>query len=101
MTTRILLALALLLALTALLLTLSACDAQPPDTHATPDARLTITHYSTPVDDPDVWFIRDGDSNDCWIFMATTRGVALQPASATSCTRGERRGAERLNVPVP
>lgn len=100
MTTRILLALALLLTLTALLLTLTACDAQPPDTHATPDARLTITRYVTGIGDPDVWFIRDGDSTDCWIFVATNHAGALQPASSASCTRGERRGAA-LTDPSP
>lgn len=77
----------------ALILTLTACDAQPPITTGTPDARLTITMYYTGVGNPNVWFLRDSDSNDCWIFVATNRAGALQPASSASCTRGERRGA--------
>jgi hypothetical protein len=72
-----------------------ACSARPPSTSGTPDARLTITHYMTGIGDPDVWFIRDSDSNDCWIYVSTGRAGGLQPASSASCTRGERRGAER------
>lgn len=86
----------LLLAL-ALLLTLTACEAVPAETTATTDARLSITRYITRFGDPDVWFIRDGDSTDCWIFVQGGSGAALQPASSASCTRGERRGAARID----
>lgn len=71
------------------LLTGAACDLQP-QTRATGDSRLVITKYVTDVGDPNVWFIRDTVSEDCWIVVGGNgEAVALQRASPASCSRGE------------
>lgn len=63
----------------------------PPATSVTTDARIIITHYPTNIGNPDVWFIRDKTTNDCWVavgFPSST--VALATAKPESCTRSEQ-----------
>ena len=70
-------------------LSLSACEAQPPQTTVTPNARLTITRHINSVGEPDVYFIWDSKSSECWIVVHYNEGLAMASAAPASCARGE------------
>lgn len=80
-------------ALLFLVLICAGCDVGPaPTTETTQDAHLVITRYLTMgVGTPNVFFIRDTPSDDCWIVVtASGYGATMQRASSVSCPGGEK-----------
>lgn len=72
-----------------LMVTAAGCDDLPPTTNVTVDQRLTITSYYTPASAPNVYFIHDRVTDECWIVVQRDSGVALAKAQDAACTRGE------------
>jgi len=72
-----------------LALTAVGCDDLPPTTNVTVDQRLTITTYYTPGSAPNVYFMRDRVTDECWIAVQRGNAVALAKANDAACARGE------------
>lgn len=69
----------------AVVLSSISCGDLPPTTKVTSDSKVIITHYSTSISDPDIWFIRDTVSGACWMAVGfPSTSISVQTVATES-----------------
>lgn len=69
--------------LTCIILSGISCSDIPTETHQHLDGSIIITSYQTLSGRPDIYFIEDKQTGNCWVLAVTGRGssIALAPGS--------------------